>query len=184
MEGIKRRDLLRNLLPVAADAAREASSVPRAPQRRPPGALSEEAFLDKCTTCGQCSDACPQGAIFTFAESTGDLACTPVLLPERRPCTMCEGFPCVAACDDGALLPFEGVVWPLGKVRIDERRCLAYLGPECGACVGVCPHGIRAIEQVAWKPRVDQALCVGCGLCIRACPTTPSAIVLAALPEE
>ena len=35
---------------------------------RPPGAASEDVFLQKCTACYKCIDACPYRAIFTYAD--------------------------------------------------------------------------------------------------------------------
>ena len=72
-------------------------------QRRPPGALVEPDFLDRCTRCGDCVSACQYGAISVFAESEGPLAGTPVMTPNSRPCHMCAGFPCAGVCETGAL---------------------------------------------------------------------------------
>jgi len=89
---------------------------------------------------------------------------------------MCEGFPCAAACESGALVvPTERLV-RLGRVRIATDRCFTYMGPECGACAGICPEGVEAIRMVGTHPEVDDASCIGCGLCIDACPTLPAAI--------
>ena len=177
MSDLTRRQLFRKLLPDTQDNDDRAAAHELAPQRRPPGALSERDFLSTCTRCGKCAEACPESAIFAFAEGTGVLARTPVLLPEQRPCTMCAGFPCTHACEDGALRPFDGRTWRLGRVQIRTEHCLAHQGPECGACVGLCPNEIIGITLTAWKPQVTDA-CIGCARCIPACPTSPPAIEL------
>ncbi len=176
-------------------------------QRRPPGALPEPQFMDRCSRCGDCVSACPHQAVFLFNTDQGDLANTPVMMPDKRACHLCEELPCVVACTTGALrVPSmkgadtlaqassmssgSGVapdpIGPgvdldqlrLGTVRINEAQCFAFKGPECGACVGVCPRDISAIASVRWRPQLNAAMCVGCGLCIEACPTDPKAITL------
>jgi len=95
---------------------------------------------------------------------------------------MCDGFPCASACETPALeVPLERTV-KLGRVQLVEQRCITFAGPECGACVGVCPPGVDAIGLDGCKPVIDGAQCVGCGLCIEACPTLPAAIEM--LPPD
>ncbi len=158
-------------------------------ERRPPGAVSEPLFLTLCDRCGECAGACPHGAVLTYPETAGGLANTPVMRPERRPCHLCADYPCIAACPTGALREPATLrspsgetdsrqTWSLGTVSLDTERCFAYSGPECGACVGWCPHDVQAIRLVGWRPRLDQDSCVGCGLCIEACPMTPPAITM------
>lgn len=177
MSKLRRRELLTGLIEGRGEAAERVRRHMLLPQRRPPGALDEADFVDACTRCGKCVEACPHQAIWTFTDAAGELAGTPVLLPERRPCAMCSGFPCTTACTDGALRAVQGAWWSLGKVRIVEERCLAYRGPECGACVGLCPGGLVGMRLSAWKPVVED-VCIGCGACIAACPTDPAAIEL------
>ncbi len=186
-ERVGRRAWLRGLLPKAADAVAEGvqqkvdQRFPR--QRRPPGSSNEAVFLTLCTRCDKCVDACDYGAIFTFTDDAGPvLAGTPVMSPDQRACHMCEGFPCVKACEDEALLMPKTATWNLGSVTIDSSRCIAFLGPECGACVKRCPSETQAITQQNWKPVLDKAACFGCGVCIDACPMMPAAITLDDLP--
>ena len=169
-------------------AAEEAKSVPQRlevpdlpPERRPPGAVIEGLFLQRCTRCGDCVTACPERAIHTFAQDAGVRAGTPVMQPDKVACTMCEGFPCAAACPEEALVPPESATWFLGRVEVRTERCITWMGPECGACVGVCPGDLQAMRLERWRPFVDDTTCVGCGLCIAACPTSPKALELAPL---
>ena len=171
-------------LDVAADAAQHEVDRRFPPQRRPPGAGPETEFLAGCTGCGACAEACPHDAIHHFNENAGALAGTPVLVPDSRACHMCEGFPCAAACEEPALRMPETTIWPLGVARIDEERCIAWNGPECGACIDACPAEARALRLERWRPHLDPAICIGCGLCIERCPTTPKAIVLEPLERS
>ena len=143
------------ILPSAVDAVADVveekiAAAPPKPRRRPPGAVDETRFLARCTRCDACVDACPHDAIFTYVASAGELAKTPVMKPERAACHMCEGFPCAAACETGALVVPEDRLVRIGAVRIAKDRCFTFLGPECGACAGLCPEGLGGF---AWSAR-------------------------------
>ena len=92
-DGVSRRGFIR--------PARREPALPI--RRRPPGALPEETFLARCTACGDCIKACPHNAIHVLAEWVKPGTGTPVMVPDSRACHMCEGFPCAAACGEGAL---------------------------------------------------------------------------------
>jgi len=181
-----RRGWLRGLVPAVVDtvatAVEERVAPAPPPRRRPPGAVAESSFLSLCTRCDACVDACPHAAVHKYVEGAGELSGTPVMRPERRPCHMCDGFPCAAACETGALVVPETALVRLGRVRIAPDRCFTFRGPECGACGGLCPTDPPALRIVGTHPVVEADGCVGCGLCIEACPTRPAAIEL--LPLE
>lgn len=173
---------------VEGEVARRAETLTGPIERRPPGAVAEPLFLTLCDGCGECVEACPHAAILTYPDGSGARAGTPVMRPERRPCHLCDGYPCITACPTGALRSpppspaSDGAevtpTWSLGTVALDTERCFAYAGPECGACVDWCPRDVEAIRLVGWRPRLRPEACVGCGLCIEACPMTPPAISL------
>lgn len=179
---LNRRGLLGAALPAAADAvgsvveARLERSLPM--QRRPPGAVGEALFQALCTRCDACIDACPRGVVLRYTHEAGINAGTPVMRPDAHACTMCDDFPCAVACPEGALEKPKTKTWRLGVVRLREDVCIAYLGPECGACLGTCPQGVDALSLRGTRPVLDQDRCVGCGLCFEACPTTPNTFEL------
>jgi len=154
---------------------------------RPPYALAELEFLLACTRCSDCIDACPEKIVFPLAARLGaDVAGTPALDLLHKGCQMCNGWPCVQACESGALkLPeaeeSESPPLPtLAYVSINTETCLPFQGPECGACVMACPvDGAMTLEQE--KPVIHQDACTGCALCREACIVEDKAINVASV---
>ena len=167
---------LAQLLGQVVDAVSE--KVAPATYVRPPGAISEPAFLAACTRCRECASVCPALAIRMLPSQHGMAAGTPIIEVDDRACIMCADMPCVTACPTGALLaPTHG--WAdvkMAIIGVDDRRCLAFQGIECGVCARVCPVGERAITLDDKGRPVIGAACTGCGKCVTACVTTPSAL--------
>lgn len=178
---------------MAVDAV-EARAEARARQWiRPPFALDELDFLLACTRCGECVQVCPTGVIFPLAAKYGATAVeTPAMDLANKSCLMCHDWPCVAACEPGALLlpqapeteegekPAEDFEIPLPRLAlavIDTARCLPYLGPECGACNNSCPVP-GALLWDGPKPRIDADRCTGCAACRVACITDPKSVLI------
>ncbi len=182
---LSRRAMLRGFLPeVTRHVEEEIAKTAPPPRRRPPGAVVEEKFLELCTGCTDCRQACPEAAIHSLAEWVVPGAGTPLMVPEDRPCLMCDGFPCVSACTTGALVMPETSVVRLGTVVLDPSICLPFMGPECGACARLCPEGASgALTMRLARPTIHADLCVGCGRCIEACPTSPKALTMVPLEE-
>jgi ferredoxin-type protein NapG len=148
---------------------------------RPPGALEEVAFLAACTRCGDCLDVCPAKAIVKAPPGAGLAAGTPMIDPSVQPCTVCADMPCATICPTEALaVPERG--WEgyrLAALELVPERCIAFQGVSCGTCVHVCPVGEHAITlDGKGRPVIHAEGCVGCGVCVRACVTTPSSLKL------
>jgi MauM/NapG family ferredoxin protein len=154
---------------------------------RPPGALEEREFLEKCVKCGECMKVCiTNGLQPTFLEAGLEGIWSPVLVPrvgycEYR-CTLCG-----QVCPTGAIkkLPFaEKKNIKIGLAMIDKGKCLPYAhGTSCIVCEEVCPTAKKAIwfeeaavsdregrKKILKQPRVDLDLCIGCGICETKCP--------------
>lgn len=157
---------------------------------RPPGAIPEDEFLEKCIKCGSCMKICPTNALHpAFGETTFEGIWTPVLIPKIGYCTQNCNL-CSLACPSGAIKPFtieEKISKPIriGSAVIDPARCLPYAyGTPCIVCEEVCPTSPKAIYFVEKEvnvrgeikklkqPVVDLKYCWGCGICENRCPVS------------
>ncbi|WP_299949187.1 ferredoxin-type protein NapF [uncultured Ruegeria sp.] len=129
---------------------------------RPPGADTAE-FLDLCTQCDECREACPED-IIKF-----DTQGWPVVQLDSGPCTFCGD--CANACPTGALNPEHIADWPW-RAKV-AASCLSMNGVSCRICQDVCDHSaIRFQLQTGGRaePVLDINSCTGCGACASACP--------------
>jgi ferredoxin-type protein NapF len=136
-----------------------------APQPTPPWALDYDAFIERCTRCGDCLPVCPENII---KKGEGGF---PTVDFSNRACTFCGA--CVDRCQSGALSRAVDPPWQL-KAQIDER-CLTHQGVYCQSCRDGCDtraieFRLRAGEPVP-KPHIDVSRCTGCGECVAVCPT-------------
>lgn len=182
-----RREFLKDSVLSVAKAAQEFAkhhnAVPEAappPARtdwlRPPGAVEEPLFLERCTKCSDCITACPPGAIVAQA---GDG--TPVLFADQSPCLLCEDLPCIAACATDALMPVDHIgVVRMGVATISHRLCTA--GQGCHACVSKCPTSALELDFESLRLAVSPKTCVGCGICESVCKTVNDHIAIRVTP--
>jgi len=154
--------------------------LPVLPVVRPPGAVPEAEFVERCDGCGACFDACPYGVIVPLDGRHGGVRGTPTLRGRDGPCRMCEDFPCVTACDRGALT--AGAPTTIGVAQIRQFDCLAHAGSFCSTCVERCPAD--AIVTELGKPRIVDSACTGCGTCQHVCPAPRNAILIVAPPAR
>ncbi len=154
------------------------------PLIRPPGAVREVEFLQRCQSCHACEEACPHDAIFMLGPEYGEAEETPHMKPDEVPCHWCTEMDCIEACGSGALrLPADGLVAPIAVVEIDHDTCLVSQGILCDDCAMICPSHIGAITMKGRKPELNPDTCTGCGLCIQHCMAEPTAIRLISKPR-
>ncbi|MEQ9075692.1 MAG: 4Fe-4S binding protein [Sandaracinaceae bacterium] len=155
-------------------------ALPVLPVVRPPGAVHERLFVERCDGCGACVEACPHGVIVPLDARHGAVAGTPTIVGRDAPCRMCPDMPCLDACDRGALS--EHASSRIGVAEIRQYDCLSWSGTTCSTCVERCP--VEAIETRDGRPRVAQEVCTGCGECQHRCPAPRNAILIVARPER
>jgi ferredoxin-type protein NapG len=185
-----RRDFLKDSVVSTVKAAQElvkhaeASSVEavvpsiRPDWLRPPGAVPEGVFLDRCTMCGDCVTACPPGAIAVHPASG-----TPILYADQSPCLLCEDFPCITACRTDALVPVSGIAQvQMGTAEVSHRLCTA--GQGCHACVSKCPTNALALDVALLHLSVSREVCVGCGMCEMICKTVNDRVAIRVIPAR
>ena len=147
---------------------------------RPPGAIEEPQFIDRCYRCGACREECPADAIFPLGKGEGDAAGTPAIHADRAACVICDGLKCTEGCPSGALQPVRDYrEIRMGVAEVYEPNCVRTRGEACTLCVDRCPLGRTAIGFGSdGPPTVLTPGCVGCGVCQLYCPTSPKAIVV------
>ena len=144
---------------------------------RPPGAVQEEMFLERCTGCADCVEACPHSAIQILPSND-----TPVIFPEESPCQLCEDLPCIGACEADALVPVTGRSQVnMGVAKVSPKMCTA--GNGCNACVSKCPTGAIEMNFGLYRINVNEALCVGCGICQYICRTVNDRAAIRIVPR-
>src|SRR3989442_2721521 len=130
---------------------------------RPPGAVDEELFLDRCTRCGDCLPACPYGSIKKDV-ATG----YPVIFANESPCYLCEDFPCIAACETEALLPVgDRTDVRMGLAVVSRADYTADQGRR--VCHAECPVLAPSLGFTHPHPVVDATHCAGVGICDQLC---------------
>jgi len=125
---------------------------------RPPGAVEELEFLERCVKCGQCMRVCPTNVLQpAWAEAGLEGLWTPVMNFRIGYCQLhCTA--CGHVCPTGAIQAISldrklgrGSFVQSGPVRIgtahyDTGRCLPYSkGVPCVVCEEACPTSPKAI---------------------------------------
>lgn len=148
---------------------------PRTDFLRPPGAVDETLFLDRCTRCQDCAKACPHNSI-GFSRVDG----SPLIYVDQAPCYLCADLPCIAACATVALIAPDGPEQvKMGVAVISERFCTA--GQGCHACVSKCPVEAISMDFAEMHLQLDAERCVGCGVCEYVCRSVSDKLAIRVL---
>ncbi|HWZ92828.1 MAG TPA: 4Fe-4S binding protein [Polyangiaceae bacterium] len=127
---------------------------------RPPGAVEERAFLERCIRCAECMKVCPNNALHpAFFEAGIEGLWTPILIPRIGYCE----FSCVLCgqvCPTGAIQKITeqqkmGIGQKpvtIGTAMYDHGRCLPWaMATPCIVCEEFCPTSPKAI----WAEEVE-----------------------------
>ncbi|HEY3380825.1 MAG TPA: 4Fe-4S binding protein [Vicinamibacterales bacterium] len=175
---------------------------------RPPGALDEPHFLERCIRCGECMKVCPNNALHpTFMEGGLEAIWSPVLVPRVGYCEP-SCVLCGQACPTGAIweitvaqklgkpsgmqtageTPAPLAAGPLAARPLAARPLAA--GPPAARPLAAGPSGTGAPPVQTANPIkigtafYDQGRCLpwamatDCIVCEEWCPTSPKAIYL------
>ena len=117
---------------------------------RPPGAINEPKFLNRCIRCGLCMKVCPTNALHpTLLEAGAEGIFSPRLIPRigycEFNCTLCG-----QVCPTGAITKLvlkEKQKTVIGTAFFDKNRCLPHAkGIPCIVCEEHCPTPDKAIK--------------------------------------
>jgi len=157
---------------------------------RPPAALEEEKFVQRCIRCGNCMKVCPTNVLQPAILEAGiNGIWTPKFDTKigycEYKCNLC-GKVCPTAAIENISVE-QKMRTRMGLAEIDERLCLPWAkGEECIVCEEHCPVAEKAIKLIERKgkngailklPFIDESLCVGCAICEFKCPVSPSKAV-------
>lgn len=161
---------------------------------RPPGALEETNFINRCIRCHECTRICSTtGGCLQPAllESGWEGLLTPIAMPRNGFCEYNCNL-CGQVCPTGAIQALEvedKQKLKMGTAFFDKNRCIPwYRMANCLVCEEHCPTPQKAIqfdekevvrsngEKLLVKfPYVKEELCVGCGICVTKCPVPGTA---------
>ena len=128
---------------------------------RPPGALSEKAFLSRCIKCGQCMRICPTNVIHPAGMQGGLEGLWTPVLNFRIGTSGCQ-LNCIACgnlCPTAAIRPIsiderlgrnryaeQGPI-KIGTAFVDRGRCLPWaMDRPCIVCQENCPVSPKAVR--------------------------------------
>jgi len=162
---------------------------------RPPGAVEERSFMERCIRCAECMKVCPNNALHpAFFEAGIEGLWTPIFIMRIGYCEP-SCVLCGQVCPTGAIQKITEEqklgnparrIEPIkvGTAFYDHGRCLPWsMATPCIVCEEFCPTSPKAIwvEELdtpdrngrpvhVQRPHVDPRLCIGCGACEKVCP--------------
>jgi ferredoxin len=146
----------------------------------PPGAKGTKHLTSLCTACHLCVSSCPSQVLYpTFLEYGLSGIFQPKMNYDASYCNY-DCTICGEVCPSGAILPVDidaKKLIQIGKAVFVREDCVVVKNKkDCAACSEHCPT--KAVHTIPYEgklkiPELNNDICVGCGACEHACPTTP-----------
>jgi len=146
----------------------------------PPGSVSIESFISRCTACSLCISACPTSVLQPSVSEYGFASIMQPRMDYHSGFCNYDCTRCTEVCPTGAIMPLmieAKKLTQIGKAVFIRDNCVVYTeGTACGACSEHCPT--KACHMVPYEgnlliPEIIDDICIGCGACEYACPTKP-----------
>lgn len=146
----------------------------------PPGSASISNFTSNCTACSLCITVCPNNVLQPSFKEYGITGIMQPYMDYHKSFCTYECVKCLEICPTGALLPLvleAKKLTQIGKAIFIKDNCIVKTEKTaCGACSESCPT--KAVHMVPYEgklviPETTDDICIGCGHCEFACPTTP-----------
>jgi ferredoxin len=155
------------------------------PPPTPPGSISLDKYISKCTACYLCVNNCPTNVL---QPSLFQYGLKGIFIPHMDffsgycayECTQC-----LDVCPTDAIIPHtieEKKKIQIGRVKFIKDFCVVYRNnTNCGACAEICPTA--AVTMIQYKgllliPTTKPSICVGCGACQNVCPAIPEKAIV------
>jgi ferredoxin len=155
------------------------------PPPTPPGSISLDKYISKCTACYLCVNNCPtnvlQPSLFHYGVKG---AFIPHMDFYSGYCSY-DCTQCLEVCPTDAIMPHtkeEKQKIQIGRVKFIKENCVVYRNDtNCGACAEICPTA--AVTMIPYKgslsiPTTRPSICIGCGACQNVCPAKPKKAIV------
>ena len=146
----------------------------------PPGSQGINRYSSLCTACHLCVSVCPSQVLYPSFLHYGIAGIFQPMMNYTASYCNYECTVCSQICPTGAILPVsieEKKLVQIGKATFFKDDCIVVAKKkDCAACSEHCPT--KAVHMVSYEgklniPELNNDICVGCGGCEHACPTTP-----------
>jgi ferredoxin-type protein NapF len=145
----------------------KAKKLTTAPAIRLPWVVNESIFIEGCSQCGDCLNACPENII-----KKGDGGFPEVDFLQGE-CTFCQK--CVESCDQNIFVrvaetPSDNAWQSDISIKSD---CFAANGIVCQSCQDSCETeaiSFKYINSSVPQPQITLSDCTSCGACVAVCP--------------
>lgn len=155
------------------------------PPPTPPGSISLDKFINKCTACYLCVNNCPTNVLQPSLFHYGIKGVFIPYMDFNSGYCSYECTKCLEVCPTDAIMPHtkeKKKKIQIGKVKFIKDFCVVNKNnTNCGACAEICPTD--AVRMTPYKgllliPSTRPSICIGCGACQNVCPAKPEKAIV------